>query len=195
MGTPKLILASQSPRRREILQNLGVDFVCDSTDTDETLIGEYSPQDAVCELSKRKARSCLEKHKNEDVVIISADTVVALDGEIIGKPKDKEDALRILSSLSGNVHEVFTGFTICTHRKSFTDFDMTQVFFRTLSDKEILDYIKTGEPMDKAGAYGIQGKACVFVEKISGNYHNVVGFPISKICISLRDLFDINIIR
>ncbi len=194
MNKPKLILASASPRRREILQTLGLDFVCEATEADETLTGKYSPQQAVCELSRRKAEACLEKHKTEDVVIISADTVVALNESIIGKPKDKADAFDILSRLSGNTHSVFTGFTICTNSKSFTDFDKTDVFFHKLSEKQIREYISTGEPMDKAGAYGIQGKACVFVEKISGNYHNVVGFPISKICISLRDLFDINIL-
>lgn len=189
----KIILASKSPRRREILEVMGVEFETDVADVDESVSGELSPVEAVCEISKRKAKAVLERH-GDDEIIISADTVVVIDGKIIGKPKDKEDAFNIIKSLSGRTHEVYTGFTVCGKGKTKTDFEVTKVHFKQLCDDDIRRYVATGEPMDKAGAYGIQQKGNLFVEYIHGDYYNVVGFPISKICVTIKEIFGINIL-
>lgn len=173
---------------------MGVDFVIDVADTDESVEDTLSPVEAVCEISKRKAKAVSQRHNGEDCIIISADTVVVIDGKIIGKPRDEEDAFNIIKSLSGRTHEVFTGFTVCGKGKTETDFEVTQVKFKELCDDDIRRYVATKEPMDKAGAYGIQQKGNLFVEYIHGDYYNVVGFPISKICVTIRDLFGINIL-
>jgi len=185
-----IILASQSPRRREILENLGVKFVCEPSDVDETVQDDLSPDKAVMEISKRKAVFCLEKH-TDNVFVISADTVVVIDGKIIGKPTDEKDAFNILKNLSGRTHEVYTGYTLCTNQKTFCDVCCTKVTFKNLSDEEILRYISTREPLDKAGAYGIQGKGAVFVREIQGDYLNVVGLPASRIFDNAQKHFNI----
>lgn len=190
----KIILASKSPRRKEILEKMGVDFVIEVADADESVGSELSPVEAVCEISKRKADAVFQRHECEDCIIISADTVVVIDGKIIGKPKDENDAFNIIKSLSGKTHEVYTGFTVCGNGKSKTDFEVTKVRFKDLVDDDIRRYVATGEPMDKAGAYGIQQKGNLFVEYIHGDYYNVVGFPISKICVTILELFGINIL-
>ncbi len=190
----KIILASKSPRRRDILEVMGVDFEIDVADADESVSDEFSPVEAVCEISKRKADAVLERHKDEDCIVISADTVVVIDGKIIGKPKDEEDAFNTIKSLSARTHEVYTGFTVCGSGKTKTDFEVTKVHFKELNDDDIRRYVATGEPMDKAGAYGIQQKGNLFVEYIHGDYYNVVGFPISKICVTIKELFGINIL-
>ncbi|MBO4951191.1 MAG: septum formation inhibitor Maf [Clostridia bacterium] len=190
----KIILASKSPRRKEILETMGVDFVIDVADADESVGSELSPVEAVCEISKRKADAVFKRHECEDCIIISADTVVVIDGKIIGKPKDENDAFSIIKSLSGRTHEVYTGFTVCGNGKAKTDFEVTKVHFKELCDDDIRRYVATGEPMDKAGAYGIQQKGNLFVEYIHGDYYNVVGFPISKICVTILELFGINIL-
>ena len=189
----KIILASKSPRRREILETMGVEFEIDVADVDESVSSELSPVEAVCEISKRKAQKVAERHA-DDVIVISADTVVVIDEKIIGKPKDKEDAFNIIKSLSGRTHQVYTGFTVCGKGKTKTDFEVTSVCFKTLCDDDIKRYVATGEPMDKAGAYGIQQKGNLFVEYIHGDYYNVVGFPISKICVTIKELFGINLL-
>ena len=189
----KIILASKSPRRKEILETMGVEFEIDVADVDESVDESLSPLEAVCEISKRKAEAVSQRH-TEEKIIISADTVVVIDGRIIGKPKDKEDAFNILKGLSGKTHEVYTGFTIFGNGKSKTDYEVTKVHFKELCDEDIKRYIETGEPMDKAGAYGIQQKGNLFVEYIHGDYYNVVGFPISKICVTIKELFGINIL-
>ena len=189
----KIVLASKSPRRKEILEVMGVDFEIDVADVDESVSDELSPVEAVCEISKRKAKKIAERHADDEIVI-SADTVVVIDGRIIGKPRDKQDAFNILKSLSGRTHEVYTGFTVCGKGVSKTDFEVTKVHFKNLCDEDIKRYIETGEPMDKAGAYGIQQKGNLFVEYIHGDYYNVVGFPISKICVTIKELFGINIL-
>lgn len=189
----KIILASKSPRRKEILETMGVSFEIDVADVDESVSDDFSPVEAVCEISKRKAQRIAERH-GEDEIVISADTVVVIDGKIIGKPKDKEDAFCILKNLSGRTHEVYTGFTVCANGKTKTDFEVTKVHFKELCDDDIRRYIETGEPMDKAGAYGIQQKGNLFVDYIHGDYYNVVGFPISKICVTIRELFGINLL-
>ena len=182
----KIILASKSPRRKEILEAMGVGFEIDVADVDERVSDTLSPVEAVCEISERKAKAVSQRHEGEDCIVISADTVVVIDGRIIGKPKDAEDAFNILKSLSGRTHEVYTGFTVCSEGKSKTDFEVTKVHFKQLCDDDIRRYIATGEPMDKAGAYGIQQKGNLFVDYIHGDYYNVVGFPISKICVTIK---------
>ncbi|MCC8073216.1 MAG: Maf family protein [Clostridiales bacterium] len=172
-----LILASKSPRRRELLKLITDDFTVKSADVDETLPKDILPDKAVEYLSKIKA----QPFKNNTDTIIGADTVVALDNIILGKPKDESDAFTMLKMLSGREHGVFTGVTVITPSSTKTFSVLTKVKFFKLSDSEINDYISTGEPMDKAGAYGIQGKGSLLVEKIDGDYFNVVGLPVSKL--------------
>lgn len=176
-----LILASQSPRRRELLKFICEDFIIKSTDVDETLPDGISPEDAVLYLSKIKA----EPFRSEENTVIGADTVVATDGKILGKPSDKNEAISMLRALSGKTHSVFTGVTIIKGSKEESFFCETKVKFYELSDEMIDSYIKTNEPFDKAGAYGIQGYGCLLVEKIDGDYFNVVGLPVSRLNRSL----------
>lgn len=172
-----IILASQSPRRQELLKLITNDFEIKVSNVDETLPSGISPKDAVLYLSKIKA----EPFKNGSDIIIGADTVVALDGKILGKPKNDENAREMLKFLSGKAHSVFTGVTLIKGdiKRSFSV--ETKVKFFDLTDEEIDEYIKTGEPADKAGAYGIQGYGSLLVEKIDGDYFNVVGLPVSKL--------------
>lgn len=172
-----IILASQSPRRQELLKLITNDFEIKVSNVDETLPSGISPKDAVLYLSKIKA----EPFKNDSDTIIGADTVVALDGKILGKPKNDENAREMLKFLSGKAHSVFTGVTLIKGdiKRSFAV--ETKVKFFDLTDEEIDEYIKTGEPADKAGAYGIQGYGSLLVEKIDGDYFNVVGLPVSKL--------------
>ncbi|MBQ9227426.1 MAG: septum formation protein Maf [Eubacterium sp.] len=172
-----LILASQSPRRRELLKLITEDFVATAADVDETLPEGVRPDEAVQYLSKIKAAPFI---KDGDTVI-GADTVVSLDGIILGKPQDEQDAARMLRLLSGRCHSVFTGVTVATPEKSTTFCVETKVQFFPLTDREIERYVLTGEPLDKAGAYGIQGYGSLLVEKIDGDYFNVVGLPVSKL--------------
>ena len=187
----KIILASKSPRRVEILRNIGAEFEIIPANADESVASGTSVEDAVMEISKRKALCVLENHK--DAFIISADTVVTTDGQIIGKPKDKDHAYNILKSLSGTSHSVLTGFTLCTNNKVYRSYVSTEVDFKELTDDEIYDYIASGEPMDKAGAYGIQEKGSVFVTGIRGDYFNVMGLPICKITEVAKKEFGINL--
>ena len=191
-----LILASKSPRRKEILQNAGLDFEIIVSHTDESVPAGTLPFDAVMQISQRKAQAVKnvlgDKAKNK--IILSADTVVVIDNQIIGKPKDQEDAFSILSRLSGKRHVVYTGFTIIKDDFIYSDFESTNVYFRQLSDTEIMSYIKSGEPMDKAGAYGIQHKGALLVNKIHGDYFNVVGLPINKIAVTFYEILGINLL-
>lgn len=170
-----IILASKSPRRRELMHYITADFTAAGSDVDETLPEGISPSDAVLYLSKIKA----EPYRNDNDIVIGADTVVSIDGKILGKPTDKEHAKQMLRSLSGREHSVFTGITIIKGSMEKLFYAETRVKFFDLSEKEISDYIETGEPMDKAGAYGIQGFGSLLVEKIDGDYFNVVGLPVS----------------
>ena len=172
-----LILASQSPRRRELLKFIDEDFIIKSAEVDETLPQDITPENAVLYLSKIKA----EPFKSDSDTVIGADTVVAIDGKILGKPNDENEAIAMLRLLSGREHSVFTGVTILKSDKEKSFFVETKVKFFELSDKMIYEYIKTGEPFDKAGAYGIQGCGCLLVEKIDGDYFNVVGLPVAKL--------------
>ena len=175
----RLILASGSPRRRELLSAMGYSFEILVPDVDENVSGHA--RDVVGILSRRKAEAAAAQLDNG--VVIASDTLVSLDGAALGKPEDEEDAFRMLHALSGNTHEVFTGVTIVDAESGRLETRVvrTGVCFRTLTDAEIRAYIATGEPMDKAGAYGIQGGAGVFVEKLEGSYENVIGFPVDEI--------------
>ena len=193
----KLILASKSPRRVEILRSIGAVFDVVPANADESVSPSLSPEEAVCEISSRKAQCVLKQlsdsGKDEEFLILSADTVVVYDEKIIGKPKDAQHAYEILLSLSGKTHYVITGYTLCTAKKTYTGFCKTFVRFRQLSDDEIKRYIQSGEPSDKAGAYGIQEKGAVFVESINGDYFNVVGLPICAISQIAKKEFNITL--
>ena len=182
----------------EILRQIGAEFEIMPADIDESVSEELTPQDAVCKIAERKAVFIKEKLENEEIgdfFIISADTVVVADGKIIGKPQNDENAYEILKGLSGKTHRVLTGFTLCTKDKVYTSFESTQVIFRKLLDDEIYRYIKSGEPADKAGAYGIQEKGSVFVESIAGDYFNVMGLPVCRINKVAKEIFNIGLAK
>lgn len=186
----KIILASKSPRRHEILNLAGYSHTIMVSDADETLTEDISPADAVRELSKRKAAAVLselEKNNEKDFVIIAADTVVEFDGEIFGKPKDSDDARRMLSAMSGNSHLVHTGVTVTDGRRSASDTVSAKVTMRNITEDELEGYIRSGEPMDKAGAYGIQGTAGAFVSSVEGDYFSIMGLPMCRTSELLRD--------
>ncbi len=179
----KMILASASPRRKELMAQAGFEFeVCVSGKEEKK--GQWSPDETVMKLSRQKALDVAAQYM-EDCIVIGADTVVACDDQILGKPVDEADALRMLRMLQGRTHQVYTGVTIvegAVHNRTVTTFaEKTDVTMYPVSDQDILEYIRTGEPMDKAGAYGIQGRAAVFVESIQGDYNNVVGLPVAAI--------------
>lgn len=178
----KVILASKSARRQEILRTLGVDYSLLACDVDET-VGKMSPEETVKTLAGRKcsAASSLLTEEAESYVVISADTVVSFGDEIFGKPKDREDAVRMLSALSGGMHQVHTGIAVSDGYKMTVESETTKVFFRELSTDEISRYVDSGEPMDKAGAYGIQELGGLFVSAVSGDYFNIVGLPICRL--------------
>ena len=193
----KLVLASGSPRRREILENIGLDFSIAVCAADEDRVDKSIPVNLyVQELALLKAGEAA-KLDTGDALIISADTVVYSDGEIMGKPKDAEDAKRMLKALSGKTHSVFTGICVTRKRDLFSVCKSieTKVVFKDLTDDLIDGYVATGEPMDKAGAYGIQGKGCVLVEEICGDYFNVVGLPVSALCEVLKNEFDYDVFK
>lgn len=175
----RVILASASPRRRMLLEQAELDFEIMVSDASEDISGE-GPEDTVKDLSRRKADS-IDALAEGECIILAADTVVACDDVILGKPHDEEDAMRMLRMLQGRTHQVYTGVTILEgekgRRKAETFAVCTDVTMYEASDKEILDYIKSGEPADKAGAYAIQGKGFYFVKEIHGDYNNVVGLP------------------
>ena len=187
----KWILASASPRRRELLTQVGLTFEVMVSDADENIEESLSPDELVKRLSLIKAAAVKEeltaKGADGDSAVIGADTVVFHKGEILGKPKDEEDAFRMLKSLSGDTHSVYTGVTILLGDETITFANETKVVFDTISDEEIKRYIASKEPMDKAGAYGIQGLGGAFVTSIEGEYANVVGFPIGEFCHILRE--------
>ncbi|ABR48445.1 maf protein [Alkaliphilus metalliredigens QYMF] len=190
----RLILASNSPRRKEILQNLHVKFDIIVSDVDEVFNEKDHPAKIVETLAYLKAEDVANRI-DRDAIIIGADTIVVKNG-IIGKPKNKQDARDILRTLSGDVHEVITGIVVLDTSSGYTVIDhvVTEVYMKKITDEEIERYIATGEPMDKAGAYGIQGRAAVFVEKIVGDYYNVVGLPICKLGEVLHKHFHINLL-
>lgn len=180
-----IILASASPRRRELLTLTGVDFSVKVADVNEVIPENAKPDEVVMSLAMQKAQAVA--NANPDSIVIGSDTVVAFDGEILGKPKSEENAAQMLAMLSGRSHTVYTGVAIIHGEKTKSFCEATEVVFHNLTEEEICNYIATGECMDKAGAYGIQGKGCVLVEKINGDYFNVVGLPVSKLYRELRD--------
>lgn len=211
----QIILASGSPRRKELLEQMGLVFeICPARG--EEIITTTIPSDVVAELSKQKAeevaggilswitKGCpfpnmpsLSQNgipaEPQDIMVIGSDTVVAYENQILGKPKNEEDAKRMLSMLSGNTHSVYTGVTVVFIDKNgtcgeYTFYDKTDVTMYPISEKEIEKYIATGEPMDKAGAYGIQGKGAIFIKQIEGDYYNVMGLPIGKLYQELQKL-------
>ena len=188
----KILLASGSPRRRELFTEAGLNFEVVSVDVDETP-NEKEPEKVAQELSRRKAVAAdREPVSGRNKVIVAADTVVIHNGKVLGKPKDEADAVRMLTELSGAVHDVITGVTILTPgREEVTFSQRTRVRFRPLSEEEIRDYVATGEPMDKAGAYGIQGLGGRLVEGIDGDFNNVVGFPIDRFLAIMKVLGDL----
>lgn len=184
----KIILASESPRRREILMQTDIVFMTATMNPDETLDSTLPISEAVEQIALRKALSVQEKYPNE--VIVGADTVVIVDGEVMGKPGDEEDARAMLKRLSGRTHQVMSAVAIIQNERKEVFHEVTDVTFIELSDNAIEKYIKTREPYDKAGAYAIQGKGAVFVDRINGDYYNVVGLPVSKLVRRLADYID-----
>ncbi len=201
----RIILASASPRRKELLEQIGIDFeICPAKG--EEVITKTVPSEVVCELSEQKAMEVAqlitqydEAHRDittpTDIMVIGADTVVAYGSQILGKPKDEEDARRMLTMLAGNTHSVYTGVTLVFINKDGragkkTFYEKTDVVMHNMSQKQISGYIATGEPMDKAGSYGIQGKCAIYVKEIHGDYNNVVGLPVARL---YQELFAIGI--
>lgn len=180
----KIILASASPRRRELLTQIGVNFAVQPACGEEVITGS-NPEEVVKELSAQKAEEVAKMQQEGDWLVIGADTVVSCDGRILGKPKDEADAFVMLSMLQGHTHEVYTGVTLYWSvngkEQKLMFAEQTKVTMYAMTAEEIRSYIKTGEPMDKAGSYGIQGKCAAFIEKISGDYNNVVGLPVARI--------------
>ena len=182
----KIVLASQSPRRRQLLGKMGLEFTTQSPEIDESAFHGRDARDLVETLSREKAR-WVARQQTPDTLVIGADTVVVMDGAILGKPRDGAEAQAMLAALSGRDHQVFTGVTLCQGDRILTQAEETQVTFRPLTGQEIRQYVSTGEPMDKAGAYGIQGLGGLLVEGIRGDYHNVMGLPICRLGRMLLD--------
>jgi len=176
-----IILASRSPRRIHLLHQIGLSFTVQESGVDEHIPDGIVPEEVVRRLSLEKASRVAERL--HDGIVIGADTIVVLDGKILGKPSSKGEAISMLSKLGGRTHTVFTGFAMIDveSQKSYVDYEKTEVTFRGLSNEEIESYVESGSPMDKAGAYGIQDDyGAVFVERINGCFYTVVGFPLSK---------------
>ena len=178
-----LILASQSPRRKELMGLFHIPFTVRAADIDETMDSGRSPYDEVARVSRLKAEAT---PREPDDVVIAADTIVVCDGKVLGKPKDEADAVAMLRLLSGRDHQVMTGMMVLRGNDAVTHTEVTDIHFRQLTEKEIKDYVRTGEPMDKAGSYAIQGGAALFCERMDGDYYNVVGLPVCRLGQILR---------
>lgn len=183
----RLILASQSPRRKELLGLLNIPFTVRVADIDETMDTQDDVRRQVALLSRRKAEAV---PRQPDELIIAADTVVVVDNQILGKPKDAADAVNMLRSLSGRTHQVMTGMTLLGQGKCVSHTEVTDVCFRELTQQEIEAYVQTGECMDKAGSYAIQGGAAPFVQSICGDYYNVVGLPVCRLSMILKEFLE-----
>ena len=187
-----VVLASKSPRRAELLTRVGLDFIVRPAEIDETFAPGISPAEAVMEISKRKAQAvCAAEPAGR--IIVACDTVVAADGRIFGKPADASEAAEMLRVLSGRTHEVYSGLTVCTGERMASACERTAVVFRRLSEDDIAAYIGTGEPFDKAGGYCIQGMGMLLVERIDGDYYNVMGLPVCRLFLLLRS-FGVNLL-
>lgn len=180
-----VILASQSPRRKELLGLLRLDFTVRVADIDETMDPDLPAREEVARVSRLKAQAV--PHESDDIVI-AADTIVVCENEVLGKPSDEADAFRMLKLLSGRDHQVMTGLTVLRGDQTLSCTEITDIHFRNLSDSEILSYIQTGEPMDKAGSYGIQGGAALFCQRMTGDYYNVMGLPVCRLGQVLKEL-------
>lgn len=195
----RMVLASKSPRRRELLEMLGAQFEVITSDCDENITG-LAPHDLVRELALRKAEAVYERLNAPDAVVIGSDTIVTPDGvKALGKPRDRGDAVRTLTELSGKWHSVCTGIAVIGRAadntsKKIAETVETKVKFLDLTKEECERYADTGEPLDKAGSYGIQGRGGALVEKIDGDYYSVVGLPVSRLRVILRDEFGINLL-
>ena len=182
-----IVLASGSPRRLELLKMIGLkDFEVIADVSDEVITTGLLPEEQVIKLSLQKAKNVARACKKEDT-IIAADTLVYLDGEPLGKPESRPDAVMMLRKLSGRVHSVYTGITLMRNDTHVSDAERTDVSFREISDNEIHKYVETGEPMDKAGSYAAQGGAAVFIKRIEGDFFNVMGLPLCRLSLMLKD--------
>lgn len=189
----KMILASSSPRRKEILENANVKFDIIKSEIDEVILDNELPSQVVMRLAFEKCIDVAAKHR--ECLVIGADTVVVLDDIILGKPKDIDEAIEMITKLSGKTHQVITGISLInlSANKKIIDYVVSNVKFKDLSAEDIKDYIQTNESLDKAGAYGIQGYGALLVEEIQGDYFNIVGLPISRLSDLLKQHFSINI--
>ena len=189
----EIILASASPRRREILKNTKLKFEVQKSDIEEVFLENESPESMVVRLAYEKAFDVAEN--NRDKLVIGADTIVVLGDEVLGKPKDEEEAFDMIQKLSNKTHRVITGISLIHLKKGIVvnDYQVSYVTFKDLSEDSIKDYINTKESLDKAGGYGIQGYGALLVDSIQGDYFNIVGLPISKLSDLLKDHFDINL--
>jgi nucleoside triphosphate pyrophosphatase len=177
---PQFYLASQSPRRQQLLREVGYAFLCDAPHIDEVQQPDEKPADFVQRLAREKAQAVQSRHLESELPVLAADTIVLCDQTVLGKPRDAQDASRMLQNLSGRVHQVLTGVAVLAADRQQSLCVTTTVFFRDLTTAEIDAYIATGEPLDKAGAYGIQQRAAVFIPRIEGSYSNVVGLPLCE---------------
>lgn len=181
----QLILASASPRRRELLSLFHIPFIIRVADIDETMDPSRSPAEEVARVSGLKAAAV---EREADDIVIAADTIVVCQGKVLGKPHSEEEAKQMLRLLSGRDHQVMTGCTVLRGERCVTFTEITDLHFKELSEKEIADYVNSGEPMDKAGAYGIQGGAAIFCERMNGDYYNVVGLPVCHLGQVLKEI-------
>jgi len=188
-----IILASASPRRREILENVNVKFTVQSSQIEEVILENEDPKDLVMRLAFEKCIDVAKKNRN--ALVIGADTIVVLDNNILGKPKDEDHAYEMIKSLSNKKHQVITGISLInlSLNKKVIDYVVSEVTFKDLSEETIRDYIKTKESLDKAGAYGIQGYGSLLVDSIKGDYFNIVGLPLSRISDLLKHNFNVNL--
>ncbi len=182
----KLILASQSPRRKELLEKCGIPFETEPADIDETLSAEGTLEEQIRILSRRKAEAVLKLHP--EAVVLGSDTIVAVNGEILGKPADEAEAAVMLRKLAGNTHQVITGVCLISRQREYTDVSVSDVTFAPMSDKEIAEYISTGECMDKAGAYGIQGYGGKYITHIKGDFYAIMGLPLNLVYEEMKNI-------
>ncbi|HMG02056.1 MAG TPA: Maf family protein [Edaphobacter sp.] len=178
-----LILASSSPRRHQLLQLAGLAFTAEAADLDESIQAGESPAKYVQRLALEKAQAVWERHKatqSEGLVVLGADTTVVCDGAVLGKPVDRADARRMLEMLAGRTHQVLTGIAVVSRQGLFSEVEITQVFFDLINEEEMSHYLSSSEPLDKAGAYGIQGYAARWIPRIEGCFFNVMGLPLAR---------------
>jgi nucleoside triphosphate pyrophosphatase len=187
INTKKIVLASASPRRKELLEKLGLEFTVEPSNSDENIQPGVDPHELAKSLSREKARLVARNHR--DALVIAADTFILLDGMVLGKPASETEARELLEEMNGRQHSVITGFTVmeAMSNKVISESVETEVYIRKMTLQEIDSYVKTGEPLDKAGAYAIQGLGSVIVERIEGDYFNVIGLPLSALAESLKE--------